>query len=54
MSLFLSTEHEVDFIARSNCNECLLENTCTPLFCWDLVMRDVLVYLNENKGGYHF
>jgi len=30
-----------------NCKECLLENTCTPLFCWDLVMRDVLVYLNE-------
>ena len=37
-----------------NCSECLLEYMCTPHFCWDLIMRDVLVYLNENKAGYHF
>ena len=37
-----------------NCNECVLEKTDTEHFYWDLVMRDVLVYLNENKASYHF
>ena len=41
---------EMILLPVQNRNECLLENTCTPPhFCWDLVMRDVLVYLNENR-----